>query len=46
MRGCPLVFSIYVTGAPKLDPGCKVPENLACKSPLPQPPADTKSRCR
>lgn len=46
MRGCPLVFSIYVTGAPKLDPGCKVPERFSCKGPLPQTPADTQSRCR
>jgi 4-amino-4-deoxy-L-arabinose transferase-like glycosyltransferase len=47
MRGCPLDFSIYVTGAPKPDPGCKVPAAFACKGPLAAPPAGAAtSRCR
>jgi 4-amino-4-deoxy-L-arabinose transferase-like glycosyltransferase len=47
MRGCPLEFSIYVTGAPKLDPGCKVPPAFACRRSLSPAPAGTAaSRCR
>jgi 4-amino-4-deoxy-L-arabinose transferase-like glycosyltransferase len=48
MRGCPLDFSIYVTGPDALDPGCKVAEEFACSIPLPLQPedADPKSRCR
>jgi len=48
MRGCPLSFSIYVTGPDPLDAGCKVAKRYACKTPLPQPPADASptSRCR
>jgi hypothetical protein len=44
MRGCPLVFSIYVTGAPKLDPGCNVPEHYSCRGA--PPAAAAASRCR
>ena len=44
MRGCPLTFSIYVTGAPKLDPGCKVPARFACKDKTPAPAGP--ARCR
>jgi len=48
MRGCPLDFSIYVTGRGMLDPGCKVDARYACSIPLPLEPADTdpRSRCR
>jgi len=47
MRGCRLDFSIFVTGSDALDPGCKVPERYACKTPLAPPAdADPKSRCR
>ncbi|HEY7669347.1 MAG TPA: glycosyltransferase family 39 protein [Hyphomicrobium sp.] len=46
MRGCPLSFSIYVTGAPKLDPGCKLESRFACQGPPSQTPADATSRCR
>jgi hypothetical protein len=45
MRGCPLAFSIYVTGAPRLDPECKVPARFACKD-LPQTAVQAGSRCR
>ena len=45
MRGCPLTFSIYVTGAPKLDPGCKVPARFACTGAPPAAPV-AASRCR
>jgi hypothetical protein len=47
MRGCPLHFSIYVTGPDALDEGCKVAERYACKTPpAPAADADAKSRCR
>jgi len=46
MRGCPLSFSIYVTGAPRLDPECKIAPRYACKHPVPQTPARANSRCR
>jgi len=46
MRGCPLSFSIYVTGAPRLDAECKIPPRFACKGPPPQTPAAAGSRCR
>ncbi|MDP1907454.1 MAG: glycosyltransferase family 39 protein, partial [Hyphomicrobium sp.] len=48
MRGCPVDFSIYVTGRGMLDPGCKVDARYACSIPLPLEPADTdpRSRCR
>lgn len=46
MRGCPLNFSIYVTGAPRLDPGCKVPAEFACTSPPPATSGPANSRCR
>ena len=47
MRGCPLSFSIYVTGQAKRDASCAVhPANL-CKGPIPTPPQGNgaKSRC-
>ncbi len=46
MRGCPLSFSIYVTGTPKLDPGCKVPARFACKGAPPSLQSAPASRCR
>jgi hypothetical protein len=48
MRGCPVDFSIYVTGRDMLDPGCKIAERYACSIPLPLEPADSdpRSRCR
>ena len=48
MRGCPVDFSIYVTGGDMLDPGCKIAERYTCSIPLPLEPADTdpRSRCR
>ncbi len=45
MRGCPLHFSIYATGPDALDPGCRVDERFACKTPIPNA-TDTSSRCR
>ncbi len=45
MRGCPLHFSIYATGPDPLDPGCRVEQRFACKSPVPAA-TDTSSRCR
>lgn len=45
MRGCPLHFSIYATGPDPLDPGCRVDERFACKSPVPAA-TDASSRCR
>ncbi len=48
MRGCALSFSIYITGAPSLDPECKIAERYACRSSPPQGPAAAASisRCR
>ena len=46
MRGCPLNFSIYVTGAPKLDPGCKMPARFTCKGAPPRSLITPVSRCR
>ena len=50
MRGCPVDFSIYVTGRDVLDPGCKVAARYACSIPLPLAPADPAPaalpRCR
>jgi len=47
MRGCPLSFSIYVTGPPARDPSCRVDPRYACAGALPMPPADAaSSRCR
>ncbi len=46
MRGCPLSFSIYITGAPRLDPECKIPPRFACRSAPPRTPAASDSRCR
>jgi hypothetical protein len=47
MRGCPLDFSIYVTGRPQLDPGCKVPERFSCQGRAPPAAAAAKAdRCR
>lgn len=45
MRGCPLHFSIYATGPDPLDPGCRIDERFACKTPIPAE-TDTSSRCR
>lgn len=45
MRGCPLSFSIYATGHSALDPGCRLAERYACRSPLPAP-SEADSRCR
>ncbi len=46
MRGCPLSFSIYITGAPSLDPECKIAKRYACKDPPPPPTPGAPSRCR
>ena len=47
MRGCPLSFSIYVTGPARLDPGCRVAERYRCPAGLPATPAGAaSSRCR
>lgn len=47
MRGCPLSFSIYITGAPRLDPECKIAPRYACPAAPPQTPAgQTNGRCR
>ena len=47
MRGCPLSFSIYVTGPAKPDAGCRVDERYACRTPLPAPSdGAATSRCR
>ncbi len=46
MRGCPLNYSIYITGAPRLDPECKVPPRFACKGPVPQIPVTAGLRCK
>jgi 4-amino-4-deoxy-L-arabinose transferase-like glycosyltransferase len=43
MRGCPLSFSIYVTGKPQLDPGCKLRPEFTCAAP---PPASSPPRGR
>jgi hypothetical protein len=45
MRGCPLHFSLYVTGRQPLDPGCKLPERFACRTPVPTT-TEVDSRCR
>jgi 4-amino-4-deoxy-L-arabinose transferase-like glycosyltransferase len=47
MRGCPLSFSIYLTGPQMPDPDCHVEPRFACTAPLP-PPAEGAgaSRCR
>lgn len=46
MRGCPLSFSIYVTGKAKLDASCAVAPANVCKRSVP-PPQDNvaESRC-
>jgi len=47
MRGCPLSFSIYITGAPRLDAECRIAPRYACSGPLPQTSAgEPASRCR
>ncbi len=48
MRGCPLTFSIYVTGSPPLDAGCTVPPNFTCTKlpPQPGPGVQRQTRCR
>lgn len=46
MRGCPLNFSIYVTGTPQIDANCKVPPQFACTSEPPATPGPATSRCR
>jgi hypothetical protein len=47
MRGCPLAFSIYLTGPQRDDPGCRVAAHYSCAAPLPEPGAATaSSRCR
>jgi hypothetical protein len=47
MRGCPLSFSIYVTGPQSGDPGCRVEARYACTTPLPATPdGAASSRCR
>jgi 4-amino-4-deoxy-L-arabinose transferase-like glycosyltransferase len=46
MRGCPLNFSIYVTGAPRLDPECKIAPRFTCKKAPPLASAPPDSRCR
>jgi hypothetical protein len=45
MRGCPLHFSLYVTGRQPLDANCKLPERYACRTPVPTA-TDVDSRCR
>ena len=47
MRGCPMSFSIYVSGGPAaLAPGCAVPPRYACRKPLPAATAPVNARCR
>ena len=47
MRGCPMSFSIYVSGGPAaLAPGCAMPERYACRKPVPAPAGPPNSRCR
>ncbi|MGI9403638.1 MAG: ArnT family glycosyltransferase [Hyphomicrobium sp.] len=47
MRGCPLSFSIYVTGSEKLDASCAAHPANVCKGPIPAVPqgGSAKSRC-
>jgi hypothetical protein len=47
MRGCPLSFSIYVSGGEQaLAPGCAVDPRFACTKPI-QTGSDARaSRCR
>jgi len=47
MRGCPLSFSIYVTGDAMLDASCAVPAANVCKGPVSAVPQGRrgKSRC-
>jgi 4-amino-4-deoxy-L-arabinose transferase-like glycosyltransferase len=45
MRGCPLKFSIYVTGASRLDPECRIAPRFVCKG-APPLAAASDSRCR
>jgi 4-amino-4-deoxy-L-arabinose transferase-like glycosyltransferase len=46
MRGCPLNFSIYVTGREPLDPGCRIDTRAPCEGPLSVPEKAAASRCR
>ena len=47
MRGCPLSFSIYLTGPQPADPGCRVEPRFACTTPLPAAAEGAgASRCR
>ena len=47
MRGCPLAFSIYLTGPQGDDAGCRVAPRDACATPFSEPGAATvSSRCR
>jgi 4-amino-4-deoxy-L-arabinose transferase-like glycosyltransferase len=47
MRGCPLSFSIYLTGPRAADPGCHVEPRFACTTPLPAALEGAgDSRCR
>jgi len=47
MRGCPLAFSIYLTGPQEDDAGCRVAPRDACATPFSEPGAATvSSRCR
>jgi len=47
MRGCPLSFSIYVTGQEKLDASCAVAAANVCKMSIPaaRQSGSAKSRC-
>lgn len=45
MRGCPLKFSIYLTGKPQIDPACKIRPAFACSGPPPNP-LGARDRCR
>lgn len=47
MRGCPLAFSIYVTGQEKLDASCAVAAANVCKMSIPavRQSGSAKSRC-
>jgi hypothetical protein len=47
MRGCPLSFSIYLTGPQAADAGCHVEPRFACTTPLPATLEGAgASRCR
>lgn len=46
MRGCRLNFSIYLSGRPQLDRGCKLAPEFACSKPVMPPAGPGAARCR